>query len=30
MVGRQGWMKAAGAFFGLPREEGTRDNMQAI
>jgi hypothetical protein len=26
-VGRQGWMKAAGAFFGRPRELRTRHNM---
>jgi hypothetical protein len=28
--GRHGWMKAAGAFNGLPRELRTRDNMRAI
>jgi hypothetical protein len=30
-VGRQGWIKkAAGALFGLPREERARDSMAAI
>jgi len=29
-VGRQGWMKAAGAFFALPPELSTRHNMATI
>ena len=29
-VGRQGWMKAAGAFLGLPRELRTRHNIATV